>query len=74
MIDILLSPYTWFGSAAIVGSLMIGYIAYEIASFHFRRKKEEAEREPDFYYTELQRELDKTFAPLTEEQAARMTP
>ena len=53
MIEILKMHEFWFGAAAVVGSLLIGYVAYEIASFHFRRKKEAAEREPDVDYNQL---------------------
>lgn len=59
MLEILKMPEAWFGSAAIVGSLMIGYIAYEIASFHFRRKKEEVE--PKFDFEAMKAEMDELF-------------
>ena len=72
MIEILKMHEFWFGAAAVVGSLLIGYVAYEIASFHFRRKKEAAEREPDVDYNQLQRDLDEEFGTPAEVKAARL--
>lgn len=63
MADIISNPMNWFIAAAIVGVPVIGYIFYEIASFHYRRKKE---TEIDFDFVALQRTLDEDFGTGTE--------
>lgn len=70
MITFLSNPMTWFAGASFIGCLLLGYIAYEIVSFHYRRKG----YEPAVDLDELQEELDREFAPLSIDQAARMTP
>lgn len=58
MTDILANPQNWFIAAAFVGIGGIGYLAYEIASFHYRRLRED---EIDFDFEAMQRELDDEF-------------
>ncbi|MCY1227195.1 hypothetical protein D9M72_394570 [compost metagenome] len=70
MITFLSNPLVWFAGAGFVGSLLLGYIAYEIVSFHYRRKG----YEPAVDLDALQEELDREFSPLSVQQAARMTP
>lgn len=70
MTDILANPQNWFIASAFVGIGGIGYLAYEIVSFHYLRKG----YEPAVDLDELQEELDREFSPLSVQQAARMTP
>ena len=69
MIQFLSNPMTWFAGAGFVGTLLLGYIAYEIVSFHYRRKG----YEPAVDLNALQDELDREFAPLSIDQAARLS-
>lgn len=70
MIEMLQNPATWFAGAAVVAVPLVGYVVYEAVSFHYRRKG----YEPAVDMNALQDELDREFAPLSIDQAARMTP
>lgn len=69
MTEILANPMNWFIAATVVGIGGIGYIAYEIASFHFRRRKE---TEINFDFAALQRELDEDFGTGTVVEAGTL--
>ena len=69
MIAFLSNPLTWFIGAAVVAVPLVGYVVYEAVSFHYRRKG----YEPSVDLDELQRELDREFAPLSIDQAARLS-
>jgi hypothetical protein len=57
IIAILASPQNWFLGAAVIGVPVNGYIAYEIASFHYRHKGYEPAIDLDALQAELDREL-----------------
>lgn len=57
MNDFLTNPQNWFIAAAVVGIGGIGYLAYEIVSFHYRYKG----YEPAVDLDQLQREMDEEF-------------
>lgn len=70
MITFLSDPLNWFIGAAVVAVPLVGYVGYEAVRFHYRRKG----YEPAVDLDALQEELDREFAPLSVQQAARMTP
>jgi len=69
MADIIANPMNWFIAAAIVAIPLSGYIFYEIASFHYRHKKE---AEIDFDFAALQRTLDEDFGTGTVVEAGTL--
>lgn len=68
MITFLSNPLTWFIGAAVASIPMVGYVAYEAVSFHYRRKG----YDPAVDLDELQRELDREFAPIAESKTLRL--